>query len=193
MCLYSSTAFYRRVAGTLAAAVVLAANSLSAQPDNREPFGRTFNAGMGPGYIGTVVLPSPFFIINYEYDLFRNATIAPFLGLASYSSGPHPYAGKNYFYRATILPMGLKATYNLDRLLRIPCRWDVYLACSAGYAYSERRWDLGYPGSKGTVAEVTQLYLHGHVGAEYHITRGTGLFADVSTSAAVAGFAFHRY
>jgi hypothetical protein len=165
----------------------------SAQELGTEPFGRTCNFGAGPGYFGTVVLPAPYFTLNYEYEIAGHLTIAPFLGLASYRSGPHPYAGKNYYYRATIMPMGLKATYYLDRLVRLPCRWDLYVAASVGYLYSRKSWDLGYPGSVGTIAGATQTYLLAHLGLEYHLNRNTGLFADFSNGATVGGISFHRY
>ena len=163
------------------------------QENNTEPFGRSFNMGMGPGYFSTQILPAPFFTINYEYDVVNNLTVAPFVGFASYKGDARIIAARYYYYRATILPFGVKASYYLDLLLKLPCRWDVYIACSAGYTYINKKWDYGYPGNKTGIPGLREEYLQAHVGVEYHISRNTGLFVDVSTGVAVAGISLHRY
>jgi hypothetical protein len=165
----------------------------TAQNTDAEPMGRTFNASIGPGYFGGLQLPAPFSTINYEYEVAGYTTIAPFLGFASYRSAPQVIGGKNYYYRATILPVGIKATYYLDKLLHIPCRWDVYVAGSAGYAFTTKEWDYGYPGTDDAVPGITLHFLLLHLGAEYHASKRTGLFADVSTGVATFGFAIHGY
>lgn len=168
-------------------------NASLAQNNDSEPMGRAFNAGMGPGYFGGLQLPAPYTTINYEYEVAGYTTIAPFLGFASYRSAPQVLGGKNYYYRATILPVGIKATYYLDKLLHIPCRWDVYVAGSAGYAFTTKEWDYGYPGTDDAVPGITPHFLLLHLGAEYHVSKRTGLFADVSTGVATFGFAIHGY
>ncbi len=162
------------------------------QENNTEPFGRSFNMGMGPGYFSTEILPAPFFTINYEYDILNNLTIAPFLGFVSYKGDASVIASRYYYYWATILPFGIKTSYYLDQVLKIPCRWDVYIACSVGFTYINKTWDYGYPGIKGGIPGLREEYLHAHLGVEYHINRTTGLFVDLSTGVAVAGISLHK-
>lgn len=173
--------------------MLLSGINSNGQEKVHEPFGRTFNMGMGPSYYSSKILPSPFYSINYEYDIFNNITIAPFVGFASFRSEPSIIASRYYYYRATILPFGIKTTYYLDNLLKIPCRWDVYIACSLGYTYINKKWDYGYPGINDKIPGIREEYLQAGIGIEYHISRNTGFFIDVSTNAATAGISLHKY
>lgn len=157
-----------------------------------EWYGNTVNLGIGPGYFGAFLLPSPYLTANYEFEVARNTTIAPFIGLATYRSDPQFYQGDYYYYRATVIPVGAKVSYYFDDILNASPRWDFYLAGSLGYAYVRKGWESGYHGSVGTVPGVTPLYLDLHIGAEYHINHRTGIFADVSTGVSVVGVALHR-
>ncbi len=138
--LYFCTLAYTKLKTVCAYSIVLFSllfcnKESKGQESNSEPFGHSFNMGMGPGYFSTEILPAPFFTINYEYDFLNNLTIAPFIGFASYKGDASIIAARYYYYRATIIPFGIKTTYYLDQLLKIPCRWDVYIACSLGYTY----------------------------------------------------------
>jgi len=163
------------------------------QENKIETYGRSFNMGVGPGYFSASILPAPFFTINYEFDVLNNFTLAPFVSLASYKSEASIIASRYYYHRATILPFGIKATYYLDKLLKIPNKWDFYIGCSVGYTYIRKAWDFGYPGINGGIPGLREEYVHAHAGAEYHVSRKAGLFVDVSTGVAVVGVSIHRY
>lgn len=158
-----------------------------------ENFGNTLNIGVGIAYFGYFDYPAPFLTANYEFQVARNFTLAPFAGFASYRSETgYYYRSDYYYYHETIIPVGLKGTYYFDQLLGAGPRWDFYLAASLGFTYDKVVWDNGYYGNTGVVHSASPLYLDGHIGAEYHVARRTGLFLDLSTGVSTIGLAFHR-
>jgi hypothetical protein len=179
---------------TLLLILMVSISTLSNGQENKiETYGKTFNMGVGPGYFSASILPAPFFAINYEFDILNNLTLSPFVSFASYKSEASIIASRYYYHRATILPFGIKATYYLDNLLKIPNKWDFYIGCSVGYTYIRKAWDFGYPGIIGGIPGLREEYVHAHVGAEYHVSKKAGLFVDVSTGVAVVGVSIHRY
>ena len=163
-----------------------------------EMYGNTFNIGLGAGYyngrFGGNYSSMPVLQINYEFEVAKYFTLAPFIGVYSYRynnywKGPKN-SGRNYYYRETVVPVGVKGTYYFDKLLEANSKWDFYLAGSLGFAFRSVRWEDGYNGERDV--SNSPLFLDLHLGVEYHINRRLGLFLDLSTGASSIGLAFHK-
>ncbi|MBL0018131.1 MAG: hypothetical protein IPP17_17265 [Bacteroidetes bacterium] len=155
-----------------------------------ESFGNTLNLGVGIGYYGYVGRAMPALSANYEFNVARNFTLAPFVTFITYRNYRR-WDGYNYAYRQSVVPMGLKGTYYFDRLLHAGSRWDFYLAGSLGFALRTTRWETGYYGDPVVERGTSGLYLDGHIGAEYHASQNLGLFLDLSTGISLFGLAIH--
>jgi len=170
--------------------LTLLGTNLSAQ--NRhysDSHGNALNLGLGiggySGYYGYEGHSLPVFNINYEFGVANNFTLAPFVSFVSYRND-------NYYYRETIIPIGLKGTYYLDDAVGAGSDWDFYLAGSLGFSIVNSRWDDGYRHDYyDGYHEVSPLFLDLHVGAEYHLSNKVGLFLDLSTGVSTIGLAFH--
>jgi hypothetical protein len=167
---------------------------------DRERFGNTLNLGVGVGYYGYVGHAMPFGTMNYEVDIARNFTLAPFIGVYSYRNDYYwgnpnkPIYDESYRfygYRETVIPIGLKGSYYFDELLRAGPKWDFYAGASVGFNIRNRVWDSGYMGDKNANQTASPLYLNVHIGSEYHMTDRVGAFLDLSTGVSTIGFAFH--
>jgi hypothetical protein len=180
----------------VAATIATVPEQASAQTVNTIPgyseYGHTWNIGVGPGYFGRSFLRSPYITANYEFDVARNFTLAPFVGFSTYRSNPQPWGGGMFRYRGTIAPIGVKATYYFDDVLELPADWDLYAAASLGAVYINKKWDEGYTGRTGEIAGVDPVYVDLHIGAEYHINDATGIFVDLSGNVSSIGVALHR-
>jgi hypothetical protein len=170
--------------------------TLSAQESNMpEKYGNTLNLGAGIGYYGYVGQPLPVGNLNYEFDVFKNFTLAPFIGVYGYQQNYYwgdkdsPY--RNYHYRTVVVPVGVKGTYYFDQLFKANPKWDFYAAGSLGFAYKNTVWENGYYGDKKNVKNASPLYLDAHIGSEYHLTNKAGIFLDLSTGVSTFGFAIH--
>lgn len=168
-----------------------------AQSATAENFGKTLNIGVGlgyyHGYYGDNYSSMPVLHMNYEFEVANYFTIAPFIGVYSYRNnnywkGPGNQR-RNYYYRETVVPVGIKGTYYFDKLLEANGKWDFYLAGSLGFAFRSVRWENGYDGDRSL--SNSPLFLDLHIGTEYHISRKLGLFLDLSTGASSVGLAFH--
>lgn len=168
------------------------AQTTAHQQNSSETFGNTLNLGIGPGYFGYMSGSAPFIFANYEFDVLRNFTLAPFIGFTSYQSSPYYYSGNNYYYRETVIPIGVKGTYYFDELLDLNPHWDIYAAASLGFAIDNVSWSNGYTGDKGAAHTASPLYLDIHAGAEYHVSHKVGLFLDLSTGVTTFGIAIHH-
>jgi len=148
--------------------------------------GHTLNLGLGVGgyygYYNHVGHSLPVININYEFDVAKNFTLAPFVSIYSYRND------KDY-YRETILPIGVKGTYYLDDAFRAGPAWDFYIAGSLGFALRHATWDDGHNGET-YYQDVSPLILDFHLGAEYHISNSVGLFLDLSTGVSTLGLSF---
>jgi hypothetical protein len=160
-----------------------------------EKYGNTLNVGLGIGYYGYYDHSIPVVGLNYEIDVARNFTLAPFITYYSYSNYVYwenpKYQYHNYYYHETIVPIGIKGSYYFDQLLHAGPRWDFYLAASLGVAIKTVTWDEGYYGDKYIARDASPLYLDLHVGTEYHISHAVGLYLDLSTGVSTLGLAFH--
>src|ERR1700739_1875819 len=82
---------------------------------SQETYGKTLNIGLGAGY-GSYYYGSGFpLMINYEFDVAKNITIAPFVGFYTYHNsyywGDPAHGYYNYNYRYTAIPIGAKGSY----------------------------------------------------------------------------------
>ncbi len=165
-----------------------------------EKYGNTLNLGAGIGYNGYVGHSFPIGMINYEFDIARNFTLAPFVGIYSYRNyyywgNPNkPYYDDSYrlySYRVTAVPVGVKGSYYFDQLFRANPKWDFYASGSVGFVFRTVTWENGYYGDEHVYQNASPLYLDAHVGAEYHMTEKAGLFLDLSTGVSTFGLAVH--
>jgi hypothetical protein len=160
----------------------------------QEKFGKTLNLGAGIVYYGYVGGLSPGIMANFEFDLVKNVTLAPFVGFYTYHNNyyyydPYNPQKSNYGYRETVIPFGVKGSYYFDDLLNLPREFDLYAAASAGFNIRMVSWDNGFNG--GNYAAHSLLYGNIHAGGEYHFTKKTGFFVDLSTGMSTVGVAFH--
>lgn len=173
-------------------------NSNAQENTSGEQYGRTLNLGLGIGYYGYIGHSIPVFHLNYELNVAKNFTLAPFISFYTYkygyywkdNNGNNPYY-RNYYYRETVIPIGLKGTYYFDDLLKANSKWDFYLAGSLGFAIVNSSWDDDYYGDKNVYRGASSLYFDFHVGAEYHFNNHLGAFLDLSTGVSTIGLAIH--
>src|SRR6185436_3730580 len=88
----------------------------------QEQYSKTLNLGLGIGYYGYVGRSLPVFHLNYEFDVAKDFTLAPFITFYSYSNsyywGNKNYPFRYYTYRETVIPIGGKGTYYFDNILQ---------------------------------------------------------------------------
>ncbi len=156
----------------------------------QESHGRTLNLGLGvggySGYYGYVGRSLPVFTINYEIDVARNFTLAPFVSFYTFSGNRD-----TYYYHETVVPIGVKGAYYFDQALNASGNWDFYMAGSLGFALVNSRWDDGYTGDTKYFHNGNGLFLDLHIGTEYHFNDRIGTFLDLSTGVSTLGLAFH--
>jgi hypothetical protein len=160
----------------------------------QENHGRTANLGLGiggySGYYGYIGHPIPVFHFDYEFNVARNFTLAPFANFYSYSNR-YNWNGNNYKYRETVIPIGAKGTFYFDELFNASSKWDFYAAGSLGFALVNRNWEAGYDGDTNYYRSGNNLFLDAHIGAEYHFSNRAGVFLDLSSGVSTIGLAFH--
>jgi hypothetical protein len=171
----------------------LALNAFDASA--QEKYGRTLNLGLGVGghsgfsrYAGKLL---PVFNINYEFDLFRNFTLAPFASFYTYSD-KYTWSNTDYTYRETVIPVGLKGSYYFDELFGANSKWDFYAAGSLGFAIVNAHWDAAYDGDRDHFHSGSAFFMDVHAGAEYHFNSKVGAFLDLSSGISTIGIAFHQ-
>ncbi len=164
---------------------------LSSHAQDRERYS-ALNIGAGIGYYyGNYGAPS--LNLNYEFDVFRNFTLAPYIAFSSYREsrywGNDIYPGRYYRYTERIIPVGLKASYYFDELFEAGENWDFYLGASVGYAFRTSTWENGYYGERTVTA--SPLLGNLHIGTEYKFNTSFGIFLDVSTGISTLGLGIH--
>ena len=167
--------------------LMIIGTSISAQKSSSsEKYGGTLNLGLGvggySGYYGYVGRSLPVLHINYEFDVLNDFTLAPFATFYTYRSD---------HYRETVIPIGVKGSYYLDKAFNANSNWDFYLAGSLGAALGTTSWDRDYNGDRDYYRGRGDLFLDAHFGVEYHINSKLGLFLDLSTGVSTIGLAFH--
>ncbi len=187
----------------IASTLFLAAFTTDSKAQNTEggeKYGNTLNLGVGIGYYGYLGHSLPVLMMNYEFDVAKNLTLAPFIGVYSYQD--HYYWGnpnkpnwdpsyRRYSYRETAVPLGVKGTYYFDQLFHAGSKWDFYAAGSLGFVFRTVTWENEYYGDKNAYARRSSLYLDAHIGTEYHLSQKAGLFLDLSTGISTFGLAIH--
>jgi hypothetical protein len=136
----------------------------------------------------------PVFHANFEFDVARNFTLAPFISFYSYRNHYHegnPHENNGYYYYETVIPAGVKATYYFDELLKANPKWDFYLAGSLGFVIANSHWDDGYDGDKDYYHGAPPVYVGIHIGSEYHFNEKLGAFLDLSNGVSTIGLAVH--
>jgi hypothetical protein len=160
-----------------------------------ERYGKTLNGGIGIGYYGYVGHSSPVLHLNYEFDVAKSFTLAPFITYLSYRNdyywGNPKYPYRYYSYRETVIPIGVKGSYYFDQLLNAGSKWDFYLAGSLGFAIRTVSWESGYYGEQRIDRGPGALYLDAHIGTEYHLNQKVGLYLDLSSGISTFGLAVH--
>jgi hypothetical protein len=165
----------------------------------QEKYSNTLNLGLGvSGYSAHYKRYNktiPVISINYELGVAKNFTLAPFIALYTFED-QYYWGNKNnpdqyYHYSETVIPIGVKGTYYFDDLLKANSLWDFYLGASLGFAIVNSRWDDGYYGDKDYYHNNSNVFLHLHIGAEYHFTKRLGVFLDLSSSVSSIGLAVH--
>lgn len=168
--------------------------NLSAQ-ETPEKFGGTLNLGVGIGYYGYVDQNVPVLHADFEFDVAKNFTLAPSISFYTYQRnyywGNTKYAYRDYSYRQTVVPIGVKGTYYFDQLFKAGAKWDFYAAGTLGFAIRKTVWENGYYGETRVDHGASGLFLDAHVGAEYHMNGKVGLFLDLSTGVSTFGLAVH--
>lgn len=177
-------------------AIGISEANLSAQEKNTsESFGNTLNLGIGIGYYGYVGHSIPVVHADYEFNVARNFTLAPFITVYSYRNyyywGNPNYPYRDYSYRQTVIPIGVKGSYYFDQFLGAGSKWDFYLAASLGFAIRKTTWENDYYGETNIQHSSSGLYLDGHIGTEYHLNERIGLFLDLSSGISTFGLAIH--
>ncbi len=165
---------------------VLSFNVSAQKANSTGSYGNTLNLGLGIGYYGYVGGSVPVFHINYEFDVAKDFTLAPFVSFYTYKKY---WDNNDYYYQETIIPIGAKGTYYFDQILNANSKWDFYLAGSLGFAMVNTTWDSRYVGDKGFYKKRSPLFLDLHIGAEYHLSNNVGLFLDLSTGVSTIGIA----
>lgn len=178
----------------------LTVNSNAQDKTTSEKYGNTLNLGAGIGYYGHVGHTIPVGTLNYEFDVAKNFTLAPFIGIYSYQN--YYYWGnpdkpnydpsyRQYSYRETVIPVGIKGAYYFDQLFHANEKWDFYASGSLGFTFRKAVWENGYYGDQHVYKSASPLYLNAHVGAEYHMSQKMGLFLDLSSGVSTFGLAIH--
>ncbi|MFZ4547860.1 MAG: hypothetical protein ACOYN4_10520 [Bacteroidales bacterium] len=176
----------KKITLTLILALIISGTNLFAQKTTSSGgYGHTLNLGLGIGYYGYYHHAGrslPVLNINYEFDVARNFTLAPFLTF-------YTYRNDDAHYRESIIPVGVKGSYYFDQALHAGSDWDFYLGGSLGFAIRNSTWDDGYSGDTN-YQDVSPLFLDLHLGTEYHLSSRVGLFLDLSTGVSTLGLAF---
>jgi hypothetical protein len=179
-------------------------NHIFAQKDTKiagEKFGDALNLGVGIGYSGNRGNTGAALMVNYEFDVAPYFTLAPFVGFYTYSNtfywGNKNYPYRDYTYKETSIPLGVKGAYYFDKILNAGPKWDFYLGASLGFVIRTVSWENGYYGDKYGYYNnrgfrgSSPLYLNLHVGTEVHLSQKLGLFLDLSTGMSALGLAIH--
>jgi hypothetical protein len=151
-----------------------------------ESHGHTLNLGLGIGgyagyyhYTGTSM---PVFNVNYEFDVAKNFTLAPFITFFTYQAD---------HYRENVIPIGVKGSYYFDQIVEAGSHWDFYLAGSLGFALVNSTWDNDYYGDRDYYVHPNPVFLDLHIGTEYKFNNHIGMFLDLSTGVSTIGLAIH--
>lgn len=181
--------------------IMFSLNISAQETRTTENYGNTLNLGVGvggySGNYGNSGRSLPVFHIDYELNAGTNFTLAPFISFYTYSNSYYwgdkkkNYPYKYYYYRETVIPIGLKGTYYFDQLLNANSKWDFYLAASLGFTIVNSSWDNDYYGDRNYYNHSSHMNFDLHIGTEYHLNNNLGIFLDLSTGVSTIGLAIH--
>ncbi|QSE96451.1 hypothetical protein [Fulvivirga lutea] len=162
---------------------------------SQEKYGGTLNLGLGvaghSGYYKYAGRSIPVFNINYEFDVAKNFTLAPFASIYTFRDeyywGNNNNPGKYYNYREVVIPVGVKGFYYFDDLINLTSDWDFYAGASLGFAIVNSSWESGYLGDKNYYHRNNNVFLDIHVGASYHFNEKIGAYIDLSSGISTIG------
>lgn len=161
----------------------------------QEQYGKSLNLGLGigghSGFSRYANRTLPVITANYEIDVVTNFTIAPFISFYSYSNN-YFWSNRDYYYRETVIPVGVKGTFYFDEFLDAGSKWDFYAASSIGFAIVSSRWEDGYDGNRNYFNDRIPVIIDIHLGAEYHISSKLGVYLDLSSGFSTLGISFHN-
>ncbi len=163
--------------------MVITNNAQAQQTYFSEKYGNTLNIGTGIGYYGYTTHSIAIVHVDYEFDIVKNFTLAPFIVFYSYQDN---------YYRQTVVPIGLKGTYYFDQFIKAGSKWDFYLAASLGFAVKNTTWNNNYLGIESSTIGAAPLYLNFSIGSEYHINKTLGAFLDLSSTVSTIGISIHK-
>lgn len=162
----------------------------------QEKYGKTLNIGIGvggySGYYRYAGRSLPVFNINYEIDVAKNFTLAPFVSIYAFKDDYYYDNGNRYYkYKEVVVPIGIKGYYYFDDLLDLNSSWDVYAAASLGIALVNANWENGYPGDKNYYHNGNGVFADLHIGASYHFDNRIGVYLDLSSAISTIGLQIH--
>ena len=164
---------------------VLQVHGIAQDKNNTGNFGNTLNVGLGLGLgiNGYYPYPLPTIHFDYELNVAKSFTLAPFIDFYFY---------RDNYYHETIVPIGVKGSVYLNNLLKTGPIWDFYLAGSMGLAIKHTVWVNGYTKDTWGYRGPSDLSLGYHIVTEYHMTRKLGVFIDLSNGISTFGLAVHH-
>lgn len=179
--------------------IILLFSICSINSFGQENYGNTLNLGIGvggySGYYSHASQAVPVVNVNYEFNVIEDFTLAPFITFYTYTNkrywGDKNHPHKNYLYRQTVTPIGVKATYYFDNVVNANSKWDFYVGLSLGYAIISSSWEDGYNGDPNYYKHGSTFFNDFHLGAEYHVNNKIGLFLDLSNGTSTIGIAIH--
>lgn len=178
---------------------IISLDNKAQQPTASEKYGKTLSLGLGiGGYSGFYRYanhPITVLHLNYNLDVVQNFTAGVFANFSTYTKtyywGDQNNSFQYYHYRETIIPLGIKAVYYFDQILRANPKWDFYLGGSCGYVLSNSNWDNGYAGDKNHFHSAAPIFLAFDIGSVYHINEELGIFLNVSNTVSTLGITIH--
>jgi hypothetical protein len=163
--------------------------------DDFEQYGGALNVGFGMGYYPYITGVFPMIHINYEFDVARNLTLAPFISIYSYRNfirtGNSDFPSNYYYYRRSVIPVGVKGSYYFDELLGAGPKWDFYGGASLGVTISKTTWDNGYMTTQQINRGIDPLFLNIHAGTKYHLNNSSAVFFEMSPEMSTLGMTFY--
>jgi len=165
----------------LISVLVMSLNMGFSKPRYGEKYGDKLNVGFGIGYTSRYS-SDPVIHLNYEFDVSRDFTLAPFITF-------YRYRYSSDTYREYVMPIGVKGAYYFDELFKAGPRWDFYGAGSLGFAIVNRTWYSDVP-NRSLYAGTDNLYIDLHFGTRLHLSSVVGLFLDLSTGISTFGLSF---
>jgi hypothetical protein len=160
---------------------ILAITPISASAQKKaaigEDFGNVLNLGVGFGYGGGA--NALMLAADYEFDVYPNVTVAPFLAFRSNSTPTFTH---------TFVPIGAKGCYYFDQLINAPAEFDLYAGVSLGFAIHS--FSYSSPAYFGT-AKGDNLFAAIHVGGSYRASDRIGINLDLGSYYSTVGIGIY--